>query len=445
MDVFLGQLVGFAVIVWLLWRYVIPPVRRMMATQQETVRKQLEDSASAEKRLADAQKAHSEAVKRAKAEAKEIADEARADAEKISQQMRAQADAEVERIKIAGQQQVQLLRTQLIRQLRADLGVESISRAEQLVREHVSDPGNQAATIERFIDELDAMAPSEARVPDAVGAKFGSASRQSLQATVERFDEVSGDLDGDALGTLADELAAVAKLLVREPILSRHLAEPADDPAAKERLIDSVLGDKVGDPALQVLKGAASGRWSSGSDLTTAVEHTARLALLVRAEKDDQVDEVEEQLFRFGRVLDSQPRLSSLLGDFNTPVDGRVTLLRNVLDQADGISETTTALLTQTIELLRSGRADEAVRELAELAVAHRGEIVAHVSTPTDLSDAQRTRLTEVLSRIYSQPVSLQTNTDPELLGGLSIAVGDEVVDGTLASRLTDARTKLPD
>ena len=85
------------------------------------------------------------------------------------------------------------------------------------------------------------------------------------------------------------------------------------------------------------------------------------------------------------------------------------------------------------------------VHDLAELAVSRRGEIVAQVSAAADLSDGQRRRLTEVLTRIYHNPVSVQLNVDPSLLGGLAVAVGDEVIDGTLSSRLEAAATKLPD
>jgi F-type H+-transporting ATPase subunit delta len=160
MSTFIGQLVGFALIVFLVVRYVVPPVRRMMANQQETVRKQLADSAEAKKRLNEAEKAHEKALERAKAEAKQVTEEARVDAQRIIEQLHAQADAEVERIKVQGAQQVQLLRAQLVRQLRGDLGAESVNRAGELVREHVADADAQSATVDRFIDELDAQAPA---------------------------------------------------------------------------------------------------------------------------------------------------------------------------------------------------------------------------------------------------------------------------------------------
>ena len=165
--------------------------------------------------------------------------------------------------------------------------------------------------------------------------------------------------------------------------------------------------------------------------------------MLVRAERDDQIEDVEDQLFRFSRILDSEPRLITLLSEYTAPLDGRISLLNNVLHRR--ASKNAADLLRQTIELLHGERADEAVRELANLAVSRRGEVVAHVSAAGELSDAQHDRLTELLTRIYGHPVSLQLDVNPALLGGLTIAVGDEVIDGSLASKLSAAETHLPD
>lgn len=443
MSTFIGQLIGFLVILWIIWRYVVPPVRRMMTDQKETVRNQLDESAKAAQRLADADKHHAQRVEEAKAEAKHIIEEARVDAERIAEQLRVQADVEVERIKVQGGQQVSLLRSQLIRQLRQELGTESVRRAADLVRAHVAEPGAQAATVDRFLDELDSMAPA-AFTPE-VSSELRSASRESRAALVEKFDSVSAGLSPDALSQLSDELASVAKLLVAEPILARHLAEATGEVDAKKRLLARLLSGKIGDPALEVLNTAVSVRWSLTSDLVDGIEHVARLSLLVRAERENQSDEVEEQLFRFSRILDERPLLTTLLSDYAKPAEGRADLVRNVMSEGRGANQTATALLAQTVGLLRGERADEAVSNLAQLAVARRGEVVAQVNAATDLSDAQRTRLTEVLTRIYNHPVSVQLNVDPAVLGGLSVAVGDEVIDGTLASRLAAAATKLPD
>lgn len=444
MSTFIGQLIGFAIIVFVLWRYVVPPVRTLMQKQQDAVRAALAESTDAANRLADADAMHAKALEDANAESSKITDEARHDSERIASQLEEQAGVEAERLKIQGAQQVQLMRQQLIRQLRQGLGTESVQKADELVRAHVADPEARSATVDRFLNELDEMAPSTATIETGAATRMRAASRAAFEALTDEFDQVAGDLDADGLTALADELASVVKLLINEPSLTKHLAEPAEDPAPKVRLVDRLLSDQVGAAATGLIKTAAAQRWSTESDLVDGVEHTARLALLKRAEVEGQVDAVEDQLFRFGRVLDSEPRLTALLSDYTAPAEGRVGLLNRVVGDS-GVDGIAAALLSQTISHLRGERADDAVVDLAELAVSRRGEVVAHVSAAADLSDDQRTRLVELLTRIYGHPVSIQLNVDPELLGGLSITVGDEVIDGSIASRLAAAQNQLPD
>ncbi len=446
MSTFIGQLGGFALIVVVFWRYAVPPLRRLMADRQEAVQRELDESAEAADRLAVSSQAHKKALEDVKAEARRITDEARADAERISEQLREQADTEVERVKEQGARQVELLRGQLIRQLRQDLGYESVRRAGELVREHVDDPEKQSATVERFLDELDAMAPSEAKVQYPVLSKMRSGSREAVSNLLDKFDGIVKNSDEDALSTLADQLASIAQLLDRETVVTRYLSQPSADPGPKIRLVERLTSGQVEDTTLEVLRAAVSERWSANTDLVDAVQHVARQALLLRAEKAGKGDEVEDQLFRLSRVLESQPRLALLLGNQAAPADGRVELLRDVLETATGtVNPVVVTLLSQTIELLRDEPADEAVRDLAEVAVARRGEVVAHVSAAADLSDEQHTRLTEVLSRIYGHQVKAQLQVDPKLLGGLRIVVGEEVIDGTLSSRLASAQSHLPD
>jgi len=446
MSTFIGQLLGFAAIVFLVVRYVVPPVRGLMANRQKAVRQQLDDADAAADRLTESTTAHSKAVEAAKSEAEQVVEEARSDAERITEQLHAQAGVDAERVKVQGDRQAELLRAQLTRQLRLELGHESVRQARELVRNYVSDAAQQSATVDRFLDELEAMAPAAADVQYPLLAKMRSASRWSLGNLSDRFGVLAKDLDQKGLSTLSGELVSVAKMLDREIVVTRYLTMPAEDAAPRVRLIERLLSGQVGDATLDVLRTAVSERWSANSDLVDAIEHVSRQALLEVAERDDQVDEVEDQLFRFSRILDAQPRLAILLGDYAVPVEGRVGLLRNVLDAASsGVNPIAVALLSQTVELLRGQPAEEAVLFLAEVAVARRGEVVAQVSAAAELSAAQATRLTEVLSRIYGHPVTVQLQIDAALLGGLLIAVGDEVIDGTLSSRLIAAKAQLPD
>ncbi len=446
MSTFIGQLVGFAAIVFLVVRYVVPPVRRLMTARQETVRQQLKDSAAAADRLTESTTAHSKAVENAKAEAERIVEEAQTDAGRISEQMGAQADVEAERIKSQGARQAELLRTQLTRQLRLELGHEAVRQARELVRNYVADEAQQSSTVDRFLDELEAMAPAPAEVEYPVLEKMRSASRLALGNLTDRLTTITKDLDDKALSTLSSELVSVVQILDREIVVTRYLTVPAEDSAPRVRLLERLFSDKVSDATVEVLRAAVCEHWSANSDLMDALEHMSRQALLEIAEREDRVGEVEEQLFRFSRVLDAEPRLAILLGDYATPAEARIGLLRNVLEGASGkVNPIVVSLLSQTVELLRGEPAEEAVQLLAEVAVARRGEIVGQVSAAAELSDAQRTRLGEVLSRIYGHPVTVHLQIDPELLGGLLIAVADEVIDGTLSSRLAAAQAQLPD
>ena len=444
MSTFIGQLIGFAVILYILWRFVVPPVKTLMQKQQDAVRTALAESEEAAKKLADADAMHAKALKDAEAQASKVTDEARQDSERIESQLQEQAVVEAERLKAQGAQQVQLMRQQLIRQLRQGLGQESVDKADALVRAHVADPAAQAATVDRFLDELDQMAPSAVTIETGVSARLRAASRAAFEELTKAFDDVAGNLQAPGLTTVADELTGVVGVLGGEPTLTRHLTEHNDDSDAKVRLTDRLFSNKVDEHTLKLLRTAVSQRWSAAADFVDGIEHLARLALLKRAEIENQVDEVEEQLFRFGRVLDSEPRLTALLSDYTTPLDGRIALLDKVVG-GSGVDGTAAALLGQTIGQLRGERADEAVVDLAELAVARRGEVVAHVGAAAELTDAQRDRLAELLTRIYGHPVAVQLNVDPEVLGGLSITVGDEVIDGSIASRLAAAQTQLPD
>jgi ATP synthase F0 subunit b/ATP synthase F1 delta subunit len=445
MSTFIGQLVGFAIIVAIIVKWVVPPVRKLMNTQQEAVRAALMESKAAADKLANADEMHAKAVEEAKSRGEKLTEEARADSTRITEQLREQAGTEAERIKAQGDQQVSLLRQQTIRGLRQQLGLESVDKAEELIRNHLADADAQSASVDRFLDELDDMAPSPAVLEAGAPLNLRAASREALAEVVKKFESAADGAEPDALTTLADELTSVAVLLVKEHALNTHLAEPTDEPAAKERLVERLFEGKLAGPSLDVLKTAVAQRWSNDDNLVDALEHVARLALLVRAERSEQSEETEEQLFRVGRVLDAESRLNRLLSDPTVPADKRVGLLDKVVEGGGGVNDTTAALLAQTVRLLRGGLADAAVGDLAELAVSRRGEGVAQVTAAAELSDAQRTRLTEVLSRIYGTDVSVQLEVDPAVLGGLLITVGEEVIDGSISARLAAARTGLPD
>ena len=79
-------------------------------------------------------------------------------------------------------------------------------RAGDLVRDFVSDPSEQSATVDRFLAELEDMAPSSTVFDDAFTMKLRAASRDVVTSMVEQFDGTVADLDANGLTGLADDL-----------------------------------------------------------------------------------------------------------------------------------------------------------------------------------------------------------------------------------------------
>ena len=294
-----------------------------------------------------------------------------------------------------------------------------------------------------------------------------SASRESLSAAAARLDDHIDATGAADLKRLADDLFAVLGLLEREHALRRALADPATPTEARSGLADRLFSGKVGRPALDLVSDLVSSRWSHSADLVEALETLARNAAFGVAEKDGSLDRVEDELFRFGRILDREPELARLLSDSATPADKRVGLLREVLtdhnrdgivdtivdrvrsvvgddDPASLVSPVTKTLLEQTVRTQRSRNLDVAAEELSELAAGRRDRYVAHVRTPVRLTGEQEQRLAESLTRLYGRPISLQAELDPDLLGGLVVRVGGELIDGSVAGRVAAARRTLP-
>lgn len=267
------------------------------------------------------------------------------------------------------------------------------------------------------------------------------ASRESMATARGRLDEVIQDASTASLRTLSDELFAVENVLARERVLRRHLADPATPEEKRRRLVDTVFGGKVSDQTMTALNGLVSSRWSSSRDLLDAVEELGRQSALALAERDGAIEDVEDELFRFARVLAAEPRLRELLADELQPAESRLALLDGLL--SDKVRPVTQELLRQVVRVPRGRGMDAAVERLAGLAAERRGRSVARVTSAAPLTAAQEQRLVESLSNIYRRPVSVQVELNPDLLGGLVIKVGDEVIDGSVATRLAAARQQL--
>ncbi|HVE96940.1 MAG TPA: F0F1 ATP synthase subunit B [Pseudonocardiaceae bacterium] len=174
---FFAELVIFLIVLGVVWRYVVPPVKRAMTERQEMVRRQIEESQQARTRLDEAQTRYSEALAEARVEAAKIREAARANAQEIKDEMRQQAEQEVARIRQRGEEQLATQRDQVVRELRGELGKLAVTLAGRIVGESVADDARRAGTVDRFLDELQAMAAPESDTDGAASVPSGRRKR----------------------------------------------------------------------------------------------------------------------------------------------------------------------------------------------------------------------------------------------------------------------------
>ncbi|HEY6793201.1 MAG TPA: F0F1 ATP synthase subunit delta [Kineosporiaceae bacterium] len=240
---------------------------------------------------------------------------------------------------------------------------------------------------------------------------------------------------------VADDLFAVTGLLAANPGLRRALTDPSREGDAKAGLITRLLGGKVGDGGLDLLAGLVRGRWSQAGDLVDAVERFAVTAVLAAAERGGRLDAVEDELFRFARTIAADQRLRDA---FSARTEGTARKAELVGALLTGRAAPETVRLgVQAATLPRGLRTEQVLEQYVEAAAERRRQLVAHVVAALPPTEQQRARLGAALQRLYGRPVRLNIDVDPTVVGGIRVEVGGEVLDGTVAARLDDARRRL--
>ena len=265
------------------------------------------------------------------------------------------------------------------------------------------------------------------------------ASRAALAQAQEQL--IAAVADSSAAAVIGDELFAVAGLLDGEAGLRRALADPTSPRGARTGLVRGLLGGRVSRATLDLVANLVSQRWSGPRDLSSAAERLAVLATAAAAEADGHLDELEDELFRFGRIVSGEPDLRSALSNPLLPADRKRGLLGALLRAK--VTPTALRLITQAALHPRGRSLDASLEEYARLAAAWRQRLIAVVRVATELTAGQRERVGAALSRAYGRDIHLNVVIDPEVVGGMSIQIGDEFIDGSVASRLAQLRHRL--
>ena len=273
------------------------------------------------------------------------------------------------------------------------------------------------------------------------------ASRDSLAqawAFVER--ELSGSDTGAA--AVGEELFGVVAIIDAQAGLRRALSDPSMDADRKAGLVEAVLGSHVADVTLRIVTEVVRARWSRTRDLADSLETLAVLAELIDADahaggghRAGESDDVEDELFRFGRIVEANADLRSALADPALPDENKVSLVNALVE--DKARPVTVRLLTQVATRPRGRSPEDAIADYTGIASRRRARLVARVTTAVGLSDSEITRLQEALASLYGHEVHLQIEVDANIVGGVVVHVGDEVLDGSVAGRLAEARRRL--
>jgi F-type H+-transporting ATPase subunit delta len=264
------------------------------------------------------------------------------------------------------------------------------------------------------------------------------ASRASLAEARERL---SAAVDGRQAGQLGDELFAVVGVLDREAGLRRMLSDPARQADAKAGLAEAVFGGKVSAATLEVVAGLARSRWSAPGDLADAAEQLAVLAIIEGADDAGTLDELEDELFRFARIVDAEPDLRVALSSPFIEPERKQQLLDTLL--TGKVTPPALRLITEAAFHPRGRSLDKSLDEYASLAAQRRERLVAEVHVAAELSEDQRSRLTAALAAAYGHDVHLNVVLDPEVIGGMAVRIADELIDGSTATRLAALRRRL--
>ncbi len=164
-------------------------------------------------------------------------------------------------------------------------------------------------------------------------------------------------------------------------------------------------------------------------------------ALFRVVEAEGELDRVEDELYRFGKVLESNHELKQALADKGIEKMQRVKVLEELL--ADKVSPHTLGLLSFVVEQGRARHLPQIVDELSALAAEARESVVAEVRSAVPLDDEQQKRLAQALSEATKKRVEVKVIVDPSVIGGIVAKVGDTVIDGTIRRRLEQLKEQV--
>jgi F-type H+-transporting ATPase subunit delta len=257
-------------------------------------------------------------------------------------------------------------------------------------------------------------------------------------ATDARMSSLDRILDDSQVSdTFASDMFAVVDALDSSATLRRAVTDPGTPEGARRALVHGLLDGKVDRAVAGFVAEAATLRWAGGRTFAAALERQAVRAVLILADRRGELENAEDQLFRFARFVESNPDLRNVLADRSIDRSRRQELVGELL--RDRATDTTIVLAKRAVAA-RERTFANTIEGYVTLAAAQKNRVVATVRVARSLSSDQRERLRAALTKQVGREVAIQEVIDPDILGGVRVELGDEVFEGTVADRLEAAR-----
>lgn len=164
-------------------------------------------------------------------------------------------------------------------------------------------------------------------------------------------------------------------------------------------------------------------------------------ALFRVVQAEGELDRVEDELYRFGKVLESSHELKQALSDQSIDKHQREKVLEELL--SDKVSPHTLGLLNFIVTQGHARRLPQILSELSDIAAEARKHVVAEVRSAIPLDDGQRDKLAKALSDATGKSVEVKVLVDPSVIGGVVAKIGDTVIDGSVRRRLEQLKDQV--